>query len=411
MSRLKVAQINVTYGNADSTGRNVKELHEYFISKGVQSSVYASKINDASKTDDGVHLFSSDEDKKIHAFLSRLTGLQGHFSVASTQRLLQKLDADKPDAVILHVLHSNCINFPMLCDYLGKNDISTVLVLHDCWYFTGHCCHYSQIDCEKWQQDCCHCPQIHEWNKSWFFDTAHRSLLEKQKMFQKIPRLGVVGVSDWITSEAKKSILKEAAVIQRIYNWIDLETFKPRDARKLRKELGVAEDEKVLLGVASAWGNRKGLQEMLMVARTLPKAKVIMIGKMPDNIEIPDNMICVGLVKDPLKLSEYYSMADLFLNPSVQETFGKTTAEALSCGTPAVVYKTTACTELIGENCGKAVDIMTKQAYRDSVEDSMTRCRDFNGCRQFAVQNFSRNELCGQYFKIADQLHCLKVEE
>ena len=43
----------------------------------------------------------------------------------------------------------------------------------------------------------------------------------------------------WITGEAKKSILKDAAIIQRIYNWIDLETFRPRNTVNLRKQLGV----------------------------------------------------------------------------------------------------------------------------------------------------------------------------
>ena len=298
---MKVVQINVTYGNADSTGRNVKELHDYLLDNGVDSYVYAAKVNDDSVVDDRIHFFSSRPDRTIHAFLSRLRGLQGYFSWHLTRKLVSELLRLKPDVVLLHVLHSNCINFPILCRYLAENDIPTILVLHDCWYFTGHCCHFTQSDCVKWQQDCCYCPQIHQWNKSWFFDTAHKCLRDKEKWFEAIPRLGVVGVSDWITGEAKKSILKDAAIIQRIYNWIDLETFRPRDTRDLRKQLGITENEKVLLGVASAWGERKGLQEMLLAAKSIPDSKVVMIGKMPEDIEIPENMICAGLVRDPAK--------------------------------------------------------------------------------------------------------------
>lgn len=402
---MRVVQINVTYGNADSTGRNVKELHEYLLDEHIDSYVYAAKVNDAAAIDDRIRFFSAEWDRTVHAFLSRLTGLQGYFSQYLTRKLVSELRKLKPDVVLLHVLHSNCISFPILCRYLAENDIPTILVLHDCWYFTGHCCYFTQSGCVKWQQDCCYCPQIHQWNKSWFFDTAHKCLRDKEKWFEAIPRLGVVGVSDWITGEAKKSILKDAAVIQRIYNWIDLETFRPRDTRDLRKQLGITENEKVLLGVASAWGNRKGLQEMLLAAKSMPDSKVVMIGKMPENIEIPENMICAGLVRDPVKLSEYYSMADVFLNPSVQETFGKTTAEAMSCGTPVIVYNTTACTELVGPGCGEVVDNMAAHEYLNTVREYLKKPKDSDSCRQFAEKNFAYHDLCCQYTELISRLY------
>ena len=41
---------------------------------------------------------------------------------------------------------------------------------------------------------------------------------DKKEWFGKIPRLAVVGVSDWITNEARVSLLSSAKVITRIYN-------------------------------------------------------------------------------------------------------------------------------------------------------------------------------------------------
>lgn len=396
---MKVVQINVTYGNADSTGRNVKELHDYLLDNGVDSYVYAAKANDNTVVDDRVRFFSSGLDRTIHAFLSRLTGLQGYFSWHLTRKLVSELLRLKPDVVLLHVLHSNCINFPILCRYLAENDIPTILVLHDCWYFTGHCCHFTQNNCVKWQQNCCYCQQIHEWNKSWFFDTAAKCLRDKKKWFEQISHLGVVGVSDWITGEVRKSILSQAALITRIYNWIDLETFKPQDTSSLRAEMNIDADKKVLLGVASLWNERKGLKEILSAADAIPDAQFIMIGKMPDGIEVPRNVRCVGIVKEPQTLAQYYAMADVFLNPSIQETFGKTTAEALSCGTPVVVYKTTACTELVGENCGKVIESMNVADYTFGVREFLKEGKKSNHCREFAVANFNYRQLCGEYVK------------
>ena len=62
---MRVAQINVTYGNADSTGRNVKELHEFFLERGVDSHVYVTTVNDCSKIDKRIHFFSSSKTSRI----------------------------------------------------------------------------------------------------------------------------------------------------------------------------------------------------------------------------------------------------------------------------------------------------------------------------------------------------------
>lgn len=384
---MKIIQINATYGNADSTGRNVKETHEWLKDHNFESIVYTASFNEQPPADPNVRIFSNVIDKKLHGLLSRLTGLQGYYSVLSTKKLITHLKKDNPDGVLLHVLHSNCINFPILCHHLSQNKIPTILVLHDCWYFTGHCCHFTQSNCVKWQQDCRYCTQMHEWNKSWFFDTAHKCLQDKKKWFDDIPQLGVVGVSDWITGEARKSILRDATRLKRIYNWIDLETFKPQKTPELRKQLGIEQSQKVLLGVASGWSDQKGLAEMLQAAKEFPDSKVIMVGNMSENVEIPKNMICVGSIRNPQLLAKYYAMADVFLNPSIQETFGKTTAEAICCGTPVVAYKTTACTELVGDLRGEIVPLGKKKKFLEAISKILINSKEIY---QSELQNFSK---------------------
>lgn len=403
---MKVVQINVTYGNADSTGRNVKELHNYLLDNNIDSYAYVAKVNDDTATDDKIRFFSTELDRTVHALLSRLTGLQGYFSHYSTKKLVSELRELKPDVILLHVLHSNCINFPILCRYLAENDIPTILVLHDCWYFTGHCCHFTQSNCVKWQQDCRYCPQIHEWNKSWFFDTARKCLRDKKKWFDAVPHLGVVGVSDWITGEARKSILKDAAILERIYNWIDLETFKPQDTTGLRKQLGIGQSQKVLLGVASGWSDRKGLAEMLQAAKEFPDGKVIMVGNVPQNTEIPSNMLCVGTIRQPELLAKYYALADAFVNPSIQETFGKTTAEAICCGTPVVAYKTTACTELVGETRGKTVELGETKCFMDAICAVLAeeKGKYQSALHEFALDNFSMEHDVETYLDVIKEL-------
>ena len=403
---LKIIQMNGTYGNADSTGRNAKEMHEWLIQQGYESEVWTSRVNDLGYSDPNVHIYSSATDRKIHALLSRITGLQGYFSRKATRNLIRAIKNEKDIVVMLGVLHDNSINLPLLYRFLAKNNIPTILVLHDCWYFTGHCCYYSEIDCFKWMTRCKKCPSMHQWNNSWFFNTASKCLRDKQKWYGRIPRLAVVGVSDWILSEAKMSILKNSKQLQRIYNWIDLDVFKPQPIENLRAELNLQDDKPVLLGVAAIWNNKKGLQEMLLAAKKFPNANVVLIGQLPPDVDVPDNVITLGLIKNMQKLAMYYAVADVFLNPSIQETFGKTTAEAICCGTPVVAYKTTACTELVGTERGVLTTLGDADAFMAGIE-YVLQCgkQSFEtDCVDFAHQNFSKDANINAYVNLAKSL-------
>ena len=83
--------------------------------------------------------------------------------------------------------------------------------------------------CGKWQTECGECPLLRADNPSWLFDCTRRLHREKKRLFQAIPRLGVVGVSRWITQEAGRSFLQSAALIEPIYNWVDFSQFYPRE--------------------------------------------------------------------------------------------------------------------------------------------------------------------------------------
>ena len=50
-------------------------------------------------------------------------------------------------------------------------------------------------------------------------------------------------------------------------------------------------------------------------------------------------LIRLGSVCDDTQLAEIYSLGDVFLFPSREETFGQTASEALACGTPVVGFR------------------------------------------------------------------------
>lgn len=404
---MKVIQINTTYGQVGSTPRTSFQMHSWLIEHGVDSKVYCAYINDGSKTE-GVQEYSTRLDRKIHALLSRITGLQGYYSYGVTNRLIKCLSNDKPDIVLLRVLHSNCINFPRLFRYFERNDISIVIVLHDCWFLSGHCVDLFEGRCDRWISQCGNCPRIREDNPSWFFDTSKRCLRDKKEWYGKIKNLAVVGVSQYMTRVARSSILREAQSIQCIYNWIDQSQFYPKNKAGLRKQYGYSEDEILILGIASTWMERKGIIEMAKVAQSLPACKVVLIGECEREIfKQTENVILVGTVRQTEQLADYYNMADVYLNPSHMESFGKTTAEAICCGCPVVSYRTGASEELVESTGGELADLGDLDGFVKAVERMIKR-DDKRLIREkeleFANASFNMEKNLMTYFDLFQEL-------
>jgi len=397
---MKILQINAV-NKIGSTGRNIEELavevrkqgHEVF------------NVHSVGPVDAFSYIIGNKFEHKLHSLLSRILGKQAYFSQHSTKKLLRFLDSYSPDIVHLNNLHSNYINLPILLVYLAQKNIATVVTLHDCWFFTGKCMHYTAEECYKWQEECGHCPQLKEGNRSWFFDKTTKMLNDKRELFNAIPRLAVVGVSDWITNEARKSILKDAKIIKRIYNWIDLDLFKPVDTKILRKKLEL-NGRFVILGVASGWSNLKGLDLFIQLSSKIDGNMVIvLVGNIPRTINFPPNIISVGTTNNLDELVEYYSMADVFVNFSKEETFGKVAAEALACGTPVITNQYTANPELVVDGCGYVINDCSLDDTRSAI---ITICNDGKAhytekCFSFS-KSFEKEKIISEYLNLYKEI-------
>lgn len=394
VEKIKILQINAVCGIA-STGRLTQELAEAIEQAGHQSFVaYSMGTSNYSQT----YLIGNWLDKKVHTFLSRIFGLPGHYSFYSTRKLLKYIETLSPDIVHLGNLHSNFVNIPMLLKYLASKDIATVVTLHDCFFYTGKCCHYTITGCYRWQEECGKCPRVHQDNISWFFDRTKKMLTDKKVGFQNIPRLAIVGVSQWVANEALKSILSTAKYIVPIYNWVDISIFKPT-ASMVKNILGI-EQKFVILGVSTLWSESKGISDFKALAKKLDEnACIVLVGKMSGQESLPNNIISIPNISNMHELVKYYSMADVFFNPSIEETFGNVTAEALACGTPVIVYNTTACPELVGERCGAVVDLHDVDTVYSITNEIHKKTKKYYSkyAVEFAHNNFEK-EVCIQKY-------------
>lgn len=400
---MKVVQINAVY-EYSSTGRTTMEMHEYLISLGIDSLVFCMNKDIPSKQ---IYRVGNRAEMRIHSLMSHLFDVQGLCSQWSTKKVLSQLEKINPDIVILRNLHSNYINYPMILKYLAANDIPTIIVLHDVWTFTGHCCYYTEDKCDKWLTECGNCPAKRKYNGSFLLDRSTPNFRTKLNLLQALPRLAVVGVSEWVTNEGRRSpIFAKANEILRIYNWIDLKKFKPVDGNLVRDKLGLG-SRFTVLSVVQGWCEAKGLLKIIEAARRLPEDRFVLVGKMDYEGVLPDNVISVGVTSSTTELAEYYSMADVLLVCSIQETFGKVSAEALACGTPVISTNTTASPEIAGEECGFCfsiddIDGMVSKINQYKHKGGKSAYKD--KCRGRAERLFNKDTQMASYIQLFNRL-------
>lgn len=394
---MKVLQINAVYGFL-STGIIAKDICDMLERNGEKTAVATQKT---SINADNVYIVGNKLDWKYHALHSRVFGKQGYASKGATKRLLKWMDKENPDIVHLHNLHSNYINLPILMRHLSERNIPTVITLHDCWPFTGKCCHYTVDGCYKWQTGCGGCPRLKKDNKSLFLDKTAHLWNKKREMYNSVSHLAVVGVSDWITNESRKSPLFENVKnFRRIYNGFDGEVFSCCQSN-LRALYGL-ENKKVILGVASVWLESKGLNDILKLSEMIEdNCRIVLIGYL-DRDSLPANVINIPATNNQKELAEWYSTADVFITMSKEEAFGRVSAEALMCGTPIVCYDSTANSELVGENCGYVCpngDIdQFKYLVGRILDDGKEKYH--NSCIRFAQSNFDNEKCLNEYLEL-----------
>ena len=139
---------------------------------------------------------------------------------------------------------------------------------------------------------------------------------------------------------------------------VDTRRFDPRRRSiELRQQWGVADDDLVVVcvGRLAAEKNLPVLvQAFEAIQRDDPRARLLLVGDGPMRDELAQRLpqaILAGQ-RNGDDLAAHYASADLFLFPSVTETFGNVTTEAMASGLPVLAFDYAAAAQLIrsGEN-------------------------------------------------------------
>lgn len=382
---MKVLQVNATYG-LGSTGTIVRDLKHYCEANGIDCHVAYAKTSE--KVDGGYKIgnwFSN----KLHALLSRIAGKQAYFSYLPTLRFIRYIKNLQPDVVHLHNLHANYINLPMLLKYLAKNDIRTIITLHDCWWYTGGCFHYTAAGCNKWLDKCGNCPKRTADTPAYLCDRSAKILEDRKKLLLSISRLTVIGVSEWISNEARKSFFASKE-IKTIRNGIDLTVFKPTPS-DLREKLDIA-DKYVILGPASKWLDPINKEVLDYFAANMKSDEVLLLfGAEKTKIPLSANVKLYGYTRDKHELAALYTMADVFVNCTREDTLPTINLEAQACGCRVITFDACGATETVDGLYSKSIKMNTPNLLYRSAElkvitDNLTPKEYI--CKTFSLDNY-----------------------
>lgn len=336
---MKVLFINSVCG-IGSTGRICTDLANEFEARGDEVKIAYGR---AGFVPEPFRRFAvrigTDKDVKLHALKTRLTDRHGLGSKCATKRFLKWAEEYNPDLLWLHNLHGYYLNYELLFAWIKKHpEMQVKWTLHDCWAFTGHCAHFSTVNCLQWQTKCLRCPQKARYPAS-LHDGCRENFNRKKAAFSGVKSMTLIVPSNWLANLVKQSFLKDYPVEVR-YNTINTNIFKPTES-DFRKRHDL-QNKKIILGVASEWSERKGLNDFLKLASLLDNSyAIVLVGLNKKQIrQLPANVLGIERTANAKELAGIYTAADIFLNLTYEDNYPTVNLESQACGTPCITYRT-----------------------------------------------------------------------
>lgn len=230
----------------------------------------------------------------------------------------------------------------------------------------------------------------------------------KQKALKNFSNLNIVAISKSMEEQISNNILLNKYKCTLINNAVDIHKFIHIDKINLKNELKLSIYNTIFLFSAySIHDKNKGLKELISALEILKIENSILICIGNHYNEIPKtniNIKCIGFINNENELSKYYSVSDFFVMPSYQESFGQTTTESLSCGTPVIAFKTGIAADIINDKLGVLCKGCTSDALVDAIKIALKRKYNSNIIRKYIVDNFSNEIISQKYINLYKEI-------
>jgi len=329
-------------------------LHKSLLTAGVQSSMLVQK----KITDDYLVIGAASIKQKLQNAISYYADQIPVFfyknksanlfspSWISFGDILKQINDIQPDIVHLHWI---CKGMLSIKD-ISKIKVPIVWTLHDSWAFTGGC--HIVNRCQKYLSECGKCPEL---MSSKNHDLSNKVFNRKRKVYSKIKNVTIVTVSKWLEDCARNSVLLSKMDVITIPNTINTNVYRPLNKIVAKSILNIVKDRKVILfGALSGTDDKnKGYVELLEAISKLKvksnDVELIVFGSTQPKEIMPlkYKITYLGHFYVDISLQVVYSASDVMVVPSIQESFGQTASESMSCGTPVVAFATSGLLDII----------------------------------------------------------------
>lgn len=397
-------------------GRAIRGLHENLLSKGIESHILGRIESDLPKelNSHPVPLWRKlpvslgnrfvrwrlkrrYQSSSLHNFHPVAFGLNLHRS-----KIYREAD-------LIHVQFAGATTLgPPLWKALKNECRPVIWTLRDMWTFTGGC-HFS-ADCQKYHASCGSCPQLGSVDEE---KQTSKDLAFKKASIGSTTTF--VAISRIIAEQARQSSVLHGREIRVIPNTVMLDRFENIEKKVARQALGLPENKLILsAGALNLADPRKGSEAMtklLEAFRNNPNVHWAIFGRGLEKLvdPIPGNCTYFGLLEDDVTLNRIYSASDVFLMPSLQESFGKTTVEAMASGTPVIAFDNTPAAEMIrgGETGwlvphGNSSEYLTRTEEAIALGSKVLASMGREAC-EYANAEFSLDQITQQYVSLYDE--------
>ncbi len=294
--------------------------------------------------------------------------------------LKSKINEINPDILNIHWINRSTISL----NEINELDCKIVISLHDMWFLNS--------------------TEHYFLKKENNLDYISSVCLKKKREIVKKKGVYFIAHNRWMLNKFKKTFPKYKSKIYLCnYYPIDLDFFKPRNKKKLRNKYNLPKNKKIVLYSAQdVSDNRKGYKYFLEIVNKLKNNSdlfFLSIGKNFNNNNLT-NLKQLDYM-DHNKISEIYSLSDIFICTSIIDNLPLTILEALSSGNVVFSYKNGGSEEVL-KNIGYTFNINEKNKLITKLNNLSTNeiKKKSKLSRLFANKNFDKKKISIQYRNI-----------
>lgn len=273
------------------------------------------------------------------------------------------------DIVHYHLIHNHVVSLLDMPNLMDRKP--SIWTIHDPWIVTGHCVH--PCDCKRWQDGCFPCCNLRDANFPLQYDNAHAMWKIKRAVYRELDIDLVVAskfMEDYIGNSPLTAHFKR---IHRIPFGIEIGRFSQSERNEVRERWRIPCDNFVI-GFRNELNEIKGMryvEEALdkLVSNVPITLLTVGTGALPAEFATRYQVLELGWTNDLSTLIDFYAACDVFLMPSLAESFGLMAIEAMASGCPIIVFEDTVLYDTtFAPECGIAVPYKDSDRLRMVVE-------------------------------------------